>query len=151
LVKSHFGYEKCSLLKLISNAVTITAPPLSKAKTNENMNVQILGVLLPIIISLGAFVMIVYLRKFQNSERMLMIEKGVSPELFKNEGGSTAPTTIRWALLLMGIGTGFLMGYWLNSAFDMREVGYFSMLFIFGGLGLGLAYFFEESKNKKAK
>ena|SRR5205809_7293295 len=113
------------------------------------MNVQILGVLLPIIISLGAFVMIVYLRKFQNSERILMIEKGVSPELFRREQDRT-PGTIRWALLLIGVGTGFLMGYWLDRAFDMHEVGYFSMLFIFGGLGLGLAYFFEESKNKKA-
>jgi hypothetical protein len=114
------------------------------------MNVQILGVLLPIIISLGAFVMIVYLRKFQNTERMMMIEKGVSPELFRGERDRTAPATIRWSLLLMGIGTGFLMGYWLDRAFDMDEVGYFSMLFIFGGLGLGLAYFFEESRNKKA-
>jgi len=33
--------------------------------------------------------------------------------------------------------------------FNMDEVGYFSMLFIFGGLGLGLSYFVEEKKASK--
>ena len=108
--------------------------------------IPVLGILLPIIITLGAFIMIVYLRKFQNIERMSIIEKGLSPDIFKRE--MTAPSTIRWALLLIGIGFGFLMGYWLDRSFDMEEVGYFSMLFIFGGLGLGLAYFFEEGRKK---
>ena len=110
--------------------------------------VPILGVLLPIIITLGAFVMIVYLRKYENMERMSIIDKGLSPDIFKR-GRTTAPGTIRWALLMIGIGIGFLIGYWLDRSFDMEEVGYFSMLFIFGGLGLGLAYFFEEAKGKK--
>jgi hypothetical protein len=41
------------------------------------------------------------------------------------------------------------MGYWLDRAFDMEEVAYFSMIFIFGGLGLGLAYLIEEKNQKK--
>lgn len=108
----------------------------------------VLGILLPIIITLGAFIMVVYLRKFENVERMSMIEKGVSPELFRKErtnGGGT----LRWSFLLIGIGIGFLMGYWLDRTYDMEETGYFSMLFIFGGLGLGLSYFVEEARNKK--
>ena len=109
--------------------------------------VPIFGMVLTIVITLGAFIMIVYLRKFHNTERMLIIEKGLSPDMFKRE--KMAPGTIRWALLLIGIGVGFLMGYWLDRSFDMEEVGYFSMLFIFGGLGLGLAYFFEEGRNRK--
>ena len=64
--------------------------------------VPVLGVLLPIIITLGAFVMIVYLRKFENIERMSIIDKGLAPDIFKRE--KTAPGTIRWALLLIGIG-----------------------------------------------
>ena len=110
--------------------------------------VPVLGVLLPIIITLGAFVMIVYLRKFENTERMLIIEKGLAPDTFKKERISIS--ALRWSLLLIGVGIGFLMGYWLDSAFSMDEVGYFSMLFIFGGIGLGLAYFVEEAKNKKS-
>jgi len=110
------------------------------------ISVAVMGVLLPIIISLGAFVMIVYLRKFENIERMSIIDKGLSPDLFKSN--RVAPTTIRWALLLIGVGIGFLMGYWLDRVFDMEEVGYFSMLFIFGGIGLGLAYVLEERRQR---
>lgn len=103
--------------------------------------------MLPIIITLGAFVMVVYLRRYENIERMLMIEKGVSPELFRKER-SNSSSTLRWSFLLIGIGIGFLMGYWLDAAFGMDETGYFSMLFIFGGLGLGISYFMEEKKNQ---
>ena len=116
--------------------------------SSEEVIIPVLGILLPIIITLGAFVMIVYLRKFQNIERMMIIEKGLDPQSFKRE--RMAPASIRWSLLLIGIGIGFLMGYWLDRAFDMDEVGYFSMLFIFGGFGLGLAYFFEEKRHKNS-
>ena len=110
--------------------------------------VPVLGILLPIIIGLGAFVMIVYLRRYENIERMLIIEKGLAADMFKKERVSVS--ALRWSLLLIGVGIGFLMGYWLDRSFDMEEVGYFSMLFIFGGLGLGVAYFAEEAKNKKS-
>ena len=107
--------------------------------------VPIFGMLLTIIITLGAFVMVVYLRKFKNVERMTIIEKGLAPDLF-NRDRASAPT-LRWSFLLIGAGFGFLIGYWLDSMFNMEEVGYFSMLFIFGGIGLGAAYFIEEKKN----
>src|SRR5690242_16331414 len=111
------------------------------------MNAGVLGVLLPIIISPGAFVMIVYIRKFENIERMAIIEKGLSPELFKKAKSTSG--ALRAALLFIGGGLGLLMGYWLDNAFGMDEVAYFSMLFIFGGIGLGLAYVIEEKKAKQ--
>ena len=121
------------------------------AKTNamesDEVIVPVLGVLLPIVITLGAFIMVVYLRKYENIERMSMIEKGVSPELFRKERSNTSGS-LRWSFLLIGIGIGFLMGYWLDSMFNMEETGYFSMLFIFGGLGLGVSYFFEEKRSQ---
>ena len=95
------------------------------------------------------FVMIVYIRKFSNIERMAIIDKGLSPDLFKKESSSSG--TLRAALLLIGIGIGFLMGVWLDRAFDLEETGYFSMLFIFGGLGLGIAYLIEEKKAKAGR
>lgn len=115
---------------------------------SEQTILPVLGILLPIIITLGAFIMVVYLRKFENTERMSMIEKGVAPDLFKRERFSGGGT-LRWAFLLIGVGIGFLMGYWLDRTFDMEETGYFSMLFIFGGIGLGLSYFMEEKKSQK--
>jgi hypothetical protein len=112
------------------------------------MNVAALGVMIPIIGTIGLFTLIVFLRRYENQERMAMIEKGVSPDLFKKPHNISG--TLRAALLLIGIGTGFLLGYFLDRSFDMEEVGYFSMLFIFGGIGLGTAYVIEEKKAKNA-
>lgn len=113
----------------------------------QEIIIPALGIMLPIIITLGAFVMVVYIRKYDNIERMAIIDKGLSPDLFKRERSTSG--ALRAALLLMGAGFGLLMGYWLDSAFDMEEVAYFSMIFIFGGLGLGIAYLIEEKKNSK--
>ncbi len=110
------------------------------------MEVPIFGILMIIVISLGAFIMIIYLRKFENIERMSMIEKGSSPELFKVSRQRNTSFPLRISLLFIGAGLGLLMGYFLDRTFDMEEVAYFSMLFIFGGLGLGAAYLIEEKK-----
>ena len=104
-----------------------------------------LAIITPIV---GLFVMIVYLRRIENSERLAMIEKGVEPTLFAKKQRNTS-FPLRVSLLCIGVGLGFLLGYFLDRQFYMEEVGYFSMLFIFGGLGLGGAYFVEEKKNKE--
>jgi hypothetical protein len=107
-----------------------------------------MGVLLPMVVAVGAYVMVVYIRKFENMERMAIIEKGLDPQLFKKDKEATPSPVLRWALLLMGAGIGLLVGYFFDDIFRMEEVAYFSMLFIFGGLGLLLAYVIEERKLK---
>ncbi len=113
----------------------------------EGLIIPALGILLPIIITLGAFVMVVYIRKYDNIERMAIIDKGLSPDLFKRQRSTSG--ALRASLLLIGAGLGLLLGYWLDTAFDMEEVAYFSMIFIFGGLGLGIAYLVEEKNQKR--
>jgi hypothetical protein len=101
------------------------------------------------VVSIGAFVMIGYIRKFENMERMAIIEKGLDPGLFKKDRSTNPSPVLRWALLLIGAGLGLLVGYFLDRVFYMEEVGYFSMLFICGGVGLMLAYVIEEKKAKR--
>jgi hypothetical protein len=113
----------------------------------EAVIIPVLGIMLPIIITLGAFVMIAYIRKYENIERMAIIDKGLSPDLFKKDRSSSGP--LRAGLLLVGAGLGLVVGYALDRNFDMEEVGYFSMLFIFGGMGLLVAYLVEERKERK--
>ena len=113
----------------------------------EGIIVPIAGIMLTIIITLGAFAMVIYIRKYENLERMAIIEKGLNPDIFRNaKKNANSSSTLRWSLLLIGVGIGFLMGMWLDRSFDMEETGYFSMLFIWGGLGLGLAYMIEEKR-----
>lgn len=111
------------------------------------MDVAIIGVMIPIIGIIGAIIIVIYLRKFQNMERMAILDKGLDPALFKVE--RSAAGTLRAALLFIGAGIGLLLGYMLDEVFGMEEVAYFSMIFIFGGLGLGLAYLVEEKKSEK--
>lgn len=113
------------------------------------METEVLAIMIPIIAIISAVIMIVYLRKFENIERMAMIEKGIDPALFakKQRGGNSGP--LRASLLFIGAGLGLLIAYFLDRAYNMEEVAYFSMLFIFGGIGLGVAYLVEEKKIKE--
>lgn len=108
-----------------------------------------LAVTFPLI---GLFVMLVYLRRMENSEKLSMIEKGVDPSLFaRKKRGSSG--TLRISLLLIGIGFGFLGGQIWDSLsdnnFGHNPLPFFSMIFIFGGLGLLSAYLIEEKKDKQ--
>ena len=114
------------------------------------MGVEIIGVFIPIIAIIGGVIIVIYLRKYANDERMAMIEKGVDPSIFSaRKRDDSGP--LRASLLLIGAGIGLLLGYFLDNAYRMEEVAYFSMLFIFGGLGLGAAYLIEEKKQRKGR
>jgi hypothetical protein len=116
------------------------------------MNIEFLAIMIPIISIIGCFIMIIYLRKYENTERMAMIEKGVSPEFLNVRKVRNTSFPLRASLLLIGAGLGLLLGHILERNLGLEEeVAYFSMLFIFGGIGLGLAYVIEENKNAKEK
>lgn len=114
------------------------------------MDAEILAISIPIIAIIGGIIMIIYLRKYENEERMAMIEKGIHPaEVPQKRSNTSGP--LRSSLLLIGVGLGFIVGYFIDSSTQMEELSYFSMLFIFGGLGLGLSYIIEEKKLKEEK
>jgi hypothetical protein len=87
----------------------------------------------------------------RNKERLALIEKGADASLFNTgkEGKSSASWgkfTMKIGLLLMGIGLGIIAGAICESAelFPDEAAGYFSMIFIFGGLSLVLFYIFDR-------
>ena len=112
------------------------------------MDVEVIGVFIPIILIIGVVLTIIYIRKYENLERMAMIEKGITPVEMKKQSNTSIP--LRFSLLLMGFGLGLFIAYLLDRALWMGEVAYFSMLFLFGGIGLGIAYIVEERKAKRA-
>lgn len=116
-----------------------------------NESTELLAIMIPIVAIVGFFTMIVYLRRYENAERMAMIEKGVDPSLFAKKQRANNSGPLRASLLLIGAGLGLLIAYFLDRAWDMEEVAYFSMLFVFGGLGLGAAYLVEEKKIREEK
>ena len=106
------------------------------------------AIIVPVVTMLAIVTIIIFIRKFTNDERMAMIEKGVDPKLFKSNSESIP---LRYGLLLIGAGVGLLMGALLEAIFTSfnDEAGYFSMLFIFGGLGLFTSYQIEQRKKKE--
>ncbi len=100
------------------------------------------------IVSVGILITVVYLRRFTNEERKLMIEKNINPDDLQVTNKTRALWPLRFSLLFIGAGFGLFIGYFLDYHFRMEEVAYFSMLFIFGGTGLGISYIIEEKKDK---
>jgi hypothetical protein len=142
---------KSEIIKGICNLLQNHCVIAADLTNNKTMDEGHLALMIPIITLIGAFIVIINLRKYQNIERMAMIEKGVDPAFFNVKSQVSTSWSLRASLLMIGAGAGLLVGHFLDRSFDMEEVAYFSMLFIFGGMGLGASYLIEEKKLKAEK
>jgi hypothetical protein len=114
----------------------------------ENM-VPIVGMLIPIIGTIGLFTTIIFLRKYENDEKMAMIAKGITPPQ-KFSFNVNPSHSLRWGFVLVGFGVGLLMGSLLENLTNLDgDTAHFSMIFIFGGLGLLASYFYQMNLDKK--
>ena len=86
----------------------------------------------------------------RNRERMALIEKNADPSILKSvPNGSFRLFSIKFGMLLMGIGLGILFGSILQATTVLKEeVAYFSMIFLFGGAGLFASYFVGRKLQK---
>jgi hypothetical protein len=108
----------------------------------------IIGILLPIIISLGVFTMIVLLRRMEHLEKLKMIEKGI--DVGTHQKPKRPGVAIKIALIAVGVGIGLLVGNILDAYTPLQdEVCYFSMIFLFAGVGLFTANKIVENKEKE--
>lgn len=110
-----------------------------------------LGILVPIFMFLGLFTTLIFLRKYENDERMAMIEKGIAPVANKKSFGMVA---LRLGLMAIGIGIGILAGFIIITALGASDKDnvtgavYGSTVLIFGGCGLLLSYFIGKKPKK---
>jgi hypothetical protein len=93
----------------------------------------------------GTILGIVYLG-IRRKERMAMMEKGIDPSTFlvTSKPGSAA---LKYGILLISIALGILMGKYLaqTNMFQFEEeAAYFSMIFLFGGLGLVIYHYMAK-------
>lgn len=107
------------------------------------------GVLVPVLVPLGAFAMVFGIYYLRTRENMALIEKGMNPQQFANR---PAPyRNLKNGLLFLGAGLGLLIAYFIdrNSSADFRmfnEPLYFSCIAIGGGLGLICSYAIEKKE-----
>lgn len=117
------------------------------------------GIFAGIIISVSFFLMIFGIVHLYKKERMAMIERGMDPRRYKQQ---SAPfQTLKAGLLFIGAGVGLFLAYILDHTLfnkidsDYNNGGnvaiYFSLIAIFGGLGLFISYLAEKKDSDKDK
>ena len=113
-----------------------------------------LGVMAGILVPIAFFAMIFGIVYLSKRERMAMIERGMDPRRYKQEV-TTAPTYLKWGLLLIGAGFGLFAALFLSKfLFDHLDNGdnaalHFSLIAIFGGLGLYTSFLIEKKEIEK--
>jgi len=81
----------------------------------------------------------------RRKERQMLIEKGANMPEFKSDLPSFSG--IKFGLFFVGIGIGIFAGSILTATTVLeKEVSYFSMIFLFGGLALIISHFVEKNK-----
>ena len=105
------------------------------------------GILVPILICLGAFAMVFGIVYLRTRENLAMLEKGINPKEYNNR---PAPyRSLKSGLLFMGAGVGLLLAYIIDLNISRRhdsEAIYFSLIAIGGGLGLISSYAIEKKE-----
>ena len=87
----------------------------------------------------------------RNKERMALIEKGVSAELF-NKPINTGKWGLKLGIMAIGVGIGIVIANLFVSAGLLdEEVAFPSMIFIFAGVGLVASYYLAEGNKKESK
>jgi hypothetical protein len=105
--------------------------------------------LIAIMVPLGFFAMIFGIVYLQKREKMAMIERGMDPRRYKPQ--SAPYQNLKWGLLLIGAGVGLFLAFVLDrtvfvASMDDNEAIYFSLIAIFGGLGLFTSYRIEKKE-----
>ncbi len=103
---------------------------------------ELIGIMVP----LGFFAMIFGIVYLQKREKMAMIERGMDPRRYKTQ--SAPYQTLKWGMLLIGAGLGLFLATVLDRTVFVASKGgneaiYFSLIAIFGGLGLFTSYRME--------
>ena len=84
----------------------------------------------------------------RNKERMALIEKGASAELF-NKPVKEGIGALKLGVMAIGVGIGIVTANLFVSAHLLdEEVAFPSMIFLFAGLGLVASYYMTVSKKK---
>ena len=87
----------------------------------------------------------------RNKERMALIEKGVSAELF-NKPINAGQWSLKLGIMAIGVGIGVVIAnLFVSIGLLDEEVAFPAMIFIFAGVGLVASYYLAEGNKKESK
>lgn len=83
----------------------------------------------------------------RKKERMALLERGVDASFFINPVKQQSFIALKFGLLFIGLAIGIFAGGLLNHLTPMdQEESYFSMIFLFGGIGLVINHYMEKAE-----
>jgi hypothetical protein len=117
------------------------------------------GILVPL--SFFALVGFIVYHGIKRKERKEMIERGMNPDTYKFDGSKThfhhpedssfeIYKNVKSGLILIGVGLGFFLTkiFIYAGIFDNTFSSYFSLVALFGGIGLLSSYFLVQKLNQ---
>ncbi len=111
----------------------------------------IVAMSIPITAILGFVGLMIILRKFDNDEKMAMIEKGIA--LPQKQSGKVNPASaLRWGCLFVGVGLGIFVANMIASIKQQdNEALYPALIMFFGGAGLLVSYYIQLKIDERSK
>lgn len=116
---------------------------MASKKQNKQLNIIAMNEFLIPLTIFATIYGIVYL-SIRKKERMALLDRGLDPRSF--ESPNSGFSTLKYGLLLTGIGLGILLANIIVSMGRMEnEPAYFSFVALFGGLALIIDYIIEKT------
>ena len=110
----------------------------------------IVAMSIPITAILGFVGLMIILRKFDNDEKMAMIEKGMT--LPQKQSAKVNPAAaLRWGCLFVGVGLGIFVANMIASVKQDNEALYPALIMFFGGAGLLVSYYIQLKIDERGK
>lgn len=110
-----------------------------------------LEILIPLFAVIGNFMAIIIFIYFyftsRHRERMALIESGRDASIFKRDKNPST-RSLKYGIVAVMAGLGLVVGTILDKLGMPEEVAYFSMVLIFGGIGLLAYYFLLKAKRE---
>jgi hypothetical protein len=106
------------------------------------------GLFVPIALFLMIFAILYVYYTTRSRERMALVEKGVDASVFKIDPVRKRLDLVKWGVFMMALAIGVVTGFALSNAIN-EVVAFFTMILLFGGLGLIVAYFVTNYLAKK--
>jgi hypothetical protein len=120
--------------------------------THQTDGTDLVGLLIPIVFILVGASLLWKVTDADKQVKLAMIEKGLDPSTLKGRDATKKFGALRFGMLLVGISTGLLAGFLINSllsvAAEFHEIVVATTTIFFAGLSLIIYHMVAASLNK---
>ncbi len=106
------------------------------------------GIFVPIGFFLALFAILYVYWTTRTKERLALVEKGMDAGVFKGECSEYA--LLKWGIFLIALAVGVVCGFAFSRVID-EVVAFFTMILLFGGIGLIVSFWVTKTFLKKDK